>query len=93
MEFRIMEMHTTICDKCKKTIANFKCEICGKDLCGNCAKELNLLHIRIKVCGDCSRIKLPLDAEEFIKQTLIDNLKKAAVVGSLKDEENKIKRS
>jgi len=31
-----------VCDKCARTISEFKCSICDCDLCSNCTKPLSL---------------------------------------------------
>lgn len=57
-----------ICDECKKTISQYKCKICEKDLCKNCLDEdVDLTSIELngvelftfkekdKLCEKCSR--------------------------------------
>lgn len=37
----------TICDDCKERIAEYKCKLCGKDLCKGCLKKV-VLEVRGK---------------------------------------------
>ena len=95
-----MKREVNICDICKTSVMSGNCEICGLEICRKCS---NSSYVNVKgyhmfdylICKPCSErftgIKIELKIEQRLvnelKNSITEQLKKALVLGLLKDNE------
>ena len=89
-----MEKKVFICDSCKKQVKTLNCEICGKDLCEDCAYKIKVECnvggdlFNIPVCKDCYNIKYYKGVGwEDLKKLFTNTLKKMIILKGLGDKE------
>jgi hypothetical protein len=72
-----MEKNARICDVCETHVAGCKCEICNKDICEECTKELPVVFdeasavlFNINACAKCNRqiMKVCLSEENIFQE-------------------------
>jgi len=94
-----METKTRLCDVCKKKIMEYKCDICGCDICESCKDYDRLIYnnttfAEIIYCRECGgkifnlfkgkSISNVTDCVLNFKTELVDALKKNLIVENLK---------
>ncbi len=79
-----------VCDECDKGVAEGECNLCKKDLCGNCGKYLRIkcdkgedhaqqyFSLYIKYCNNCYRL-IGTKVGEFWKGKYKDDIFKIVV--------------
>lgn len=94
-----MKKEVEICDECSKKVAEKKCEICEKDLCSECADQIDFMVesqeiMGFMVCSSCAESidngqSLSKQFDDAARKDFIQKMKNAIMLDNLSGKKKK----
>lgn len=51
----MVRIKVSVCDVCKTSVSDKKCDYCKKDVCYDCYETIEMGTIKVALCKDCEK--------------------------------------